>query len=250
MYHTNDVINGVVVHRQTGVAGFRKGLCHLFQRHIVLHRDHIHARGQDLFHFHIIKFDGAADQLAFPVGQFAVILGFTDHGHQLTLGDGVLLGAVDKVPQKALPLAEQPCQRGKHQHQQAERRRNCGGHRFRHLLGKALGGHLAKISTTTVSTMVDTVAPRSAPSILVKRMVPIEAAAMFTILLPIRMVESSLSYFQPLPAPVRQRYRRPRRGFSGGSDSGKKMRSRMRRKRRRIPPILPALPRASYCHRP
>ena len=144
MYHTNDVINGVVVHRQTGVAGFRKGLCHLFQRHIVLHRDHIHAGSQDLFHLHVIKLDGAADQLAFPVGQFAVILGFADHGHQLTLGDGVLLGAVDKVPQKALPLAEQPCQRGKHQHQQAERRRNCGGHRFRHLLGKALGGHLAK----------------------------------------------------------------------------------------------------------
>ena len=83
MYHTNDVINGAVVHRQTGVAGFRKGLCHLFQRHIVLHRDHIHAGGQDFFHFHIIKLDGAADQLAFPVGQFAVILGFADHGHQL-----------------------------------------------------------------------------------------------------------------------------------------------------------------------
>ena len=144
MYHTNDVINGVVVHRQTGVAGLGKGLRHLFQRQIVLHRDHIHAGGQDLFHLHVIKLDGAADQLAFPVGQLAVILGFADHGHQLALGDGVLLGAVDKVSQKALPLAEQPRQRGKYQHQQAEHRCNCGGYRFRHLLGKALGGHLAK----------------------------------------------------------------------------------------------------------
>ncbi len=196
MYHTNDVINGAVVHWQTGVAGFRKGLGHLIQREIVLHRDHIHAGGQDLFHLHVIKFDGAADQLTFPVGQFAVILGFADHGHQLALSDGVLLGAVDKVPQKALPLAEQPCQRGKHQHQQAERRRNCGGYRSSGIsLARLLGVTSPKISTTTVSTIVDTVAPRSAPSILVKMMVPMEAAAMFTILLPMRMVESSLSYF-------------------------------------------------------
>ena len=144
MYHANDVINGVVVHRQAGVAGLGKGLRHLFQRQIVLHRDHIHTGSQDLLHLHVIKLDGAADQLAFPVGQLAVVLGLADHSHQLALGDGVLLGAVDKVPQKALPLAEQPCQRGKHQHQQAECRRNCGGYRFRHLLGKALGGHLAK----------------------------------------------------------------------------------------------------------
>ena len=65
-------------------------------------------------------------------------------------------------------------------------------------LARLLGVTSPKISTTTVSTMVDTVAPRSAPSILVKMMVPIEAAAMFTILLPMRMVESSLSYFSAI----------------------------------------------------
>ena len=49
------------------------------------------AGGQDLLYLHVIEFDGAADQFAFPVGEFAVVFGFTHHGHQLTLGDGVLL---------------------------------------------------------------------------------------------------------------------------------------------------------------
>ena len=62
-------------------------------------------------------------------------------------------------------------------------------------LARLLGVTSPKISTTTVSTRVDMVAPRSWPSQWVKRMVPIEAAPMFTMLLPMRMVESSLSYF-------------------------------------------------------
>ena len=37
--------------------------------------------------------------------------------------------------------------------------------------------------TTTVSTMVEVVAPRSAPSHLVKRTVPMEAAAIFSVAL-------------------------------------------------------------------
>ena len=65
-------------------------------------------------------------------------------------------------------------------------------------LARLLGVTSPKISTTTVSTMVDTVAPRSAPSALVNRMVPMEAAAMFTMLLPMRIVESSLSYFSDM----------------------------------------------------
>ena len=65
-------------------------------------------------------------------------------------------------------------------------------------LARLLGVTSPKISTTMVSTMVDIVAPRSAPSARVNRMVPMEAAAMFTMLLPMRMVESSLSYFSAM----------------------------------------------------
>ena len=103
MYHTDDVVNGAVVDGQTGISRFRKGIGHLIQREIVLHRDHIHAGREDLLHLHIVELNGAADELAFPVGQLAVVLGLADHGHQLTLSDGVLLGAADEMPQQALP---------------------------------------------------------------------------------------------------------------------------------------------------
>ena len=144
MYHTDDVVNGAVVDGQTGISRFRKGIGHLIQREIVLHRDHIHAGREDLLHLHIVELNGAADELAFPVGQLAVVLGLADHGHQLTLSDGVLLGAADEMPQQALPLAEQPGQRGEQDHEQVQKGRNRCGNRLRHLLCKALGGHLAK----------------------------------------------------------------------------------------------------------
>ena len=144
MYHTDDVVNGAMVNGQTGISRFRKGVGHLIQREVVLHRDHIHAGREDLLHLHIVELNGAADELAFPVGQLAVVLGLADHGHQLTLSDGVLLGAADEMPQQALPLAEQPGQRGEQDHEQVQKGRNRRGNRLRHLLCKALGGHLAK----------------------------------------------------------------------------------------------------------
>ena len=61
-------------------------------------------------------------------------------------------------------------------------------------LAMLLGLTSPKTSTTMVSTMVETVAPRSSPRALVKSTVAMEAAPMLTILLPMRMVESSLSY--------------------------------------------------------
>ena len=144
MDDTDDVVDGAMIDRQAGVTRLRKGLRQFFQRDIIRHRHHIHTGGQDLFHLHVIELDGAADQLTLAVGQLTVVLSLADHGHQLALGDGVALAAVNKMVQQPFPLAEQPCQRGKHHHQQAEHRRNCGSYRFRHLLGQALGAHLAE----------------------------------------------------------------------------------------------------------
>ena len=144
VHHTDDVVNGVVVHRQAGIARFGKGLGHLIQRGVVLHSHHVHAGGQDLLHLHVIEFDGAADQFAFPVGEFTVVFGFTHHGHQLTLGDGVLLRTVDKVPQQAFPLAEQPGEGCEQYHEQVQHRGHGRGNGLRHLLGQALGRYLAE----------------------------------------------------------------------------------------------------------
>ena len=61
------------------------------------------------------------------------------------------------------------------------------------LLAILFGDISPKISTTIVTTMVESVAPMS-PYFMVKSRVPTEAMAMFTMLLPIRTVEISLSY--------------------------------------------------------
>ena len=71
----------------------------------------------------------------------------------------------------------------------AENMANASGLSFARLLGVIS----PKISTTTVITTVETVAPMS-PYRLTNRTVPMDAEAMLTMLLPIRMVESSRSY--------------------------------------------------------
>ena len=101
-------VNGVVIDGQAGIAGFCECLRKLFQRNIVLHGHHVYAGRQDLFHLHVIELDGAADELAFPVGELTVVLSLAHHGDELTFGDGVALAAVDEASQQLLPLAEQP----------------------------------------------------------------------------------------------------------------------------------------------
>ena len=64
----DDVVHGVVIDGQAGIAGFCEGLRKLFQRNIVLHGHHVYAGRQDLLHLHVVELDGAADELAFPVG--------------------------------------------------------------------------------------------------------------------------------------------------------------------------------------
>ena len=144
MYHANDVVDGAMVDRQTGVTRLRKDLGQLLQGDVIFHGHHVYTGGQDLFHFHIVKFNGAADQLAFPIGQLAVVFGLADHGHQLALGDGVYLFVAHKAAQQLFPLGKQPGQRGHQCHQQLQDGGYGGSHRFRHLLGQALGGHLTK----------------------------------------------------------------------------------------------------------
>ncbi len=102
MHDADDVVNGVVIDGQAGIAGFCECLRKLFQRNIVLHGHHVYAGRQDLFHLHVIELDGAADELAFPVGKLTVALGLAHHGDQLTLGDGVALAAVDEAAQQLL----------------------------------------------------------------------------------------------------------------------------------------------------
>ena len=60
-------------------------------------------------------------------------------------------------------------------------------------LARLLGEISPKMSTTTVSTMVDTAGPLAWPMSLMNSRVDRVAATLLTMLLPMRMVESSLS---------------------------------------------------------
>ena len=144
MYHANDVINGFVVDRQAGIAAVGKSFGHLVHGGIIRHGDHIHARGQNVLGFHIVKFNGAADQLAFAVGQLTVFFGFAHHSYQLTFGNGVLFVGIKAAGQKAFPFAKNKVQRPKYRHKGTKRRRkgHCNG--FRHFLRHAFGGDFAK----------------------------------------------------------------------------------------------------------
>ena len=85
-------------------------------------------------------------------------------------------------------------------------------------LARPLGVISPKISTMTVSATVEAVGPYTGPSRLEKNTVPRDAAAMFTMLLPMRMVLSSRSNFSA-------RFRALPAGLSPASD---RERSRIR----------------------
>ena len=73
----------------------------------------------------------------------------------------------------------------------AEKRANSSGDSF----AKVLGEISPKISTMTVVTIVESEGPVSSPTQRMNNTVATDAEAMFTILLPIRMVDSNLSYW-------------------------------------------------------
>lgn len=67
MYHTNDIVDRIVVDRQAGVAALGEALNDLVHRGIILDSHYIHAGGKHILRLHIVKLDGAADQLTFTV---------------------------------------------------------------------------------------------------------------------------------------------------------------------------------------
>ena len=144
MHHADDVIDCVMVDRQTGIAALGKALDDLVHRGIVLDGDHIHAGGQHVLGLDVVKLDGTADQLAFAIGQLAVLLGFADHRDQLAFGDGVLFSGIKPFGKELFPRTEQGVQRRKNRDQRTEHRGKGHGQGFGHFFCHALGGDLAE----------------------------------------------------------------------------------------------------------
>ena len=143
MNNTDDIVDGFVIDRQAGITRLNKGICQFLHRDVVRYRHDVHARGQDLFNLHVIELDCTANQFTFVVGQFAVILGLTDHGHQFGIGNAALL-TVEMSGKKFLPSTEQKVQRREQRDKRVQNRCGGCGKGFRHLLGHALRGNLTK----------------------------------------------------------------------------------------------------------
>lgn len=158
MYDTDDIVNRIVVNRQTGIAALGKALGDLVHRGVVGHGHNIHA-GVSILGLDVVKLDGAADQLTLAVRQLAVLLGLADHGHQLTLGDGVLFSGIKPFGKELFPRAEQGVQRCKNRDQRAEHGAKPMARVSGISLAMLLGVISPKVRTSRVMTIVETVGP-------------------------------------------------------------------------------------------
>ena len=144
MDHADDVVDGAVIDRQTGIAGIGEGLRQLLEGSLVGDGNDIDTGRQNFLDFHIVELDGTPDELALTVGQLAVALGLAHHRDEFTFGDGVALTAVNEMAQQLFPLAEQPSQGSEQHHQEVQDGRNKGRDLFGHLLRKAFGSYLTE----------------------------------------------------------------------------------------------------------
>ena len=140
----DDVVYRFMVDRQAGIAARFKRLRQLFHRILVRNSHNVHARGENLADFHVVKFNRAADELALAIGQLAVVFGLANHRQQLRIGDHVHLTAAKEAGNELLPRAEDKIQRGKQRNEQIQHRRAEDRKLLGHLLGQALGRDFAE----------------------------------------------------------------------------------------------------------
>ena len=191
--HAHHVVDVLMVDRDAGEAALGEDPGDLVHGVGVLHRHDVHPGGDDLLHLQVVELDGGPDELALVLVQPALGLGLVHHGDQLLLGDAVVGGVMEELGEQALPLAEEEVGRGEDHHEKAQQGRREHGEGLGGLLGQALGEISPKTRITTVSTTVETAGPLCASSRSTKKRVDTVVAEMFTMLLPIRMVERSLS---------------------------------------------------------
>ena len=140
----DDIVNAVVINRQTGVAALYKQGGRLLHGEVVLHRNQVHTGGEDLGDLQVVELDGVADEIALVLVQTALVLGLVHHAHQLFFGDAVLTAVTEHQGQQALPLGEQEVGRGEKHHQDPQQGGGQHGNGLGVFLGQALGGDLAE----------------------------------------------------------------------------------------------------------
>ena len=144
MDDADDVVNAVVINRQTGVAALHKQGGRLLHGCVVLHRYQVHPGSENLGHLQIVKLDGIADEIALVLVQTALVLRLVHHAHQFFFGNTVLSAVAEHQGQQALPLGKQEVKRSKEQYEHPQERGRKHGKGLRVFLGQALGGNLAE----------------------------------------------------------------------------------------------------------
>ena len=103
----HDVVNGLMVDRDAGVACLGKEGGQLLHGALLLGGSQVHPGGEQLGDLQVVELNGVADQVTLVLVQAALVLRLVHHAHQLLLGDAVVpLGAEDPAHQ-LFPLAEQ-----------------------------------------------------------------------------------------------------------------------------------------------
>ena len=140
----HDVVDGLVVDGDAGVAALHKQGGHLLHGAVLLGGHQVHPGGKNLGDLQVVELDGVADEVALVLIQAALGLGLVHHAHQLLLGDAVVPVVAHHHGQKALPLAKQEVGRGQHKQKQPQQRGGEHSPGLGVLLGQALGGDLAE----------------------------------------------------------------------------------------------------------
>ena len=144
MDDAHDVVDILVIHRQTGIPILRERPGDLIHGIGILHGHHVHPGGQDLLHLQVVELNGSADELALMLVQPALVLGLIHHGDELFLRDAVFRLVAQQLRQQTLPLGEEEI----HRPQQGDKHPENGGGEhgevLRILLGQALRRNFAE----------------------------------------------------------------------------------------------------------
>ena len=142
---TDDIIDPSIVDGDTGIARLQRRGNDLVGIIVDVQRQHIHAVGDDLARFGLVKFDGRLQKLAAILVDDALLLNGFDDGGDVLDGDAVvLLAAAPQAREHSDHFHENIHQRRGDDHQRTQQRRGRRCVAVTKLLGKLLGQDLAK----------------------------------------------------------------------------------------------------------
>ena len=142
--HADDAVERPVVDRQARIAGGCKRVGDFVVRGGLGNGDEIDARRENIRRLAVVKFDGAADQLAFLLVDAAFMLRLFDDGDQLLLGAAFFLLGCKQFGDELFDQGEEEVQRRQKHGNHADNRRGEQSERVGSVLCEAFGRDLSE----------------------------------------------------------------------------------------------------------